>query len=183
MPLLFAQIKHVLAKSKHVATAFAFGMLLGAPPAHAQLRDADPDWEELQAPPPPSYDLGRQVFFDILNAGTEMRWSLDPKTISVGSDGITRYVVMATSGGGVTHVFFEAINCLRGEVKTYARINQAGQWLILDSAQWKDLNGGLLSRHALALARTALCEGATPRTDVDEMVRRLKTGPSPIRGR
>ncbi len=160
-----------------------FGLLLAMAPAQAQLRDADPDWEELQAPPPPVYDLGRQVSFEILHASNELKWGIDPKTITVSSDGVTRYVVMATSRSGSTNVFFEAINCLRGEVKTYARVNQAGQWTLMEPAQWKGLNSGLPSRHALALARTAFCEGAVARTDVDDMVRRLKTGPGAVRSR
>lgn len=163
--------------------ATVFGLLLAMAPAQAQLRDADPDWEELQAPPPPVYDLGRQIAFEILHASNELKWGVDPKTISVGSDGVTRYVVMATSSSGSTNVFFEAINCLRGEVKTYARVNQAGQWSMMEPAPWKGLNSGLPSRHALALARTAFCDGTTARTDVDEMVRRLKTGPGAVRSR
>lgn len=149
--------------------------------AQAQLRDEDPDWVEMQTPTPPAYDFQRQIGFDIPNASRELKWGVDPKTITVGSDGVTRYVVFATSSSGSTNVFYEGIHCSRGEVKTYARVNLAGQWDLMEPATWKGLNSGLPSRHALTLARTVFCDISVVRTDMDEIVKLLKSGPVPLR--
>jgi hypothetical protein len=166
-----------------LALAFMPGLLAVCLTTQAQLRDEDPDWVELQTLTPPAYELDRQISFEIPQASRELKWGVDPKTISVGSDGVIRYVVMATSSSGSTNVFFEGINCARGEVKTYARVNQSGQWHLMEHAQWKGLNSGLPSRHALTLARTAFCDIAVVRTDLGEIVRLLKTGPVPVRNK
>ena len=156
-------------------------LMAGCLTAQAQLRDEDPDWVELQMPPPPAYDLQRQISFEIPQSSGELKWGVDPKTISVGSDGVSRYVVIATSTSGSTNVFFEGINCSRGEVKTYARVNQAGQWDLMEPTRWKGLNSGLPSRHALTLARTVFCDNSVVRTNMDDLVRLLKSGPVPVR--
>lgn len=157
------------------------GMLLCTTAATAQLRDLDPDWKEIQVPPPPAFQLSQQVPFDILNGSKELRWGLLPTTLSFGADGVIRYVVAATSGSGVANVFYEGINCVRGEVKTYARLGHSGQWSFDEAGEWRGLNSGLPSRHALALARTALCDSNTPRSDVQDILRRLKSGPEGVR--
>lgn len=140
---------------------------------HAQIQDPDPDWVELTAPTPPVFDLKRQVTFDIVNTGSELKWAIDPTTFSYGSDGVSRLVIIATSASGATNIRFDGINCRKWEVKTYARATPSGQWTVVNDAQWLAVNGGTSSRYALALARQALCDGAVARTDIRDIVRLL----------
>jgi hypothetical protein len=158
----------------------ALACLSAAGPSLAQLRDLDPDWVELEAPAPPLFEIKRLVPFELTRSGSELRWGLDPTTLSFASDGVTRYVVVATSPSGTRNALYEAINCSRGEVKTYARTGQSGQWNLVSDAQWRGLNSGLPSLHALSLARQAFCDANVQRTDINEIVQLLNKRPATI---
>jgi CNP1-like family len=165
---------------RRLAALVALALFAAAGPSMAQLRDLDPDWAELEAPAPPEFNLKRLVPFDLSRSGSELRWGLDPATLRFDGDGVTRYVVVATSASGTSNALFEAINCRRGEVKTYARTWQSGQWNVMSDAEWRGLNSGLPSLHALSLARQALCDANVQRTNLAEIVQLLNKRPTPI---
>jgi hypothetical protein len=92
-------------------------------PATAQLAAQDPDWKELDAPPPPAFELSRLLPFEV-SAGSTLKFGIDPATLQLGSDGILRYVVVARSSTGTVNAMYEGLRCSTGEVRTYARCQQ-----------------------------------------------------------
>lgn len=83
---------------------------------------------------------------------------VDPETITVGTDGVVHYVVVMRNASGSTTAAFEGIRCSTDEVKTYARFNDAGQWVALTNPAWKPINGNMPSKHAFAIARQGACD-------------------------
>ena len=88
-----------------------------------RLRQAD---EEVVPPPP--FDRARLVELELgLAAVTDFRYFVDPATVSVGSDRIVRYVVVARSSSGVENVAFEGLRC-PGEYRIFAVGRPDGKW-------------------------------------------------------
>ena len=153
------------------------GLLLGlalSPAAWAQVNADEPDWKELTVPPPPAFDLGKLVTFEV-SSGSSLVYGVDPASITISNgDGIVRYVMVASSATGARNVMYEGLRCATGEFKTYARYSPDGGWKTVGEPEWRSLFGNMPSRHALRFARAGGCDNNTVPQSVDELVRRLK---------
>ncbi|MBC7600282.1 MAG: CNP1-like family protein [Polaromonas sp.] len=150
------------------------GMLGFSFAASAQFNPDAMDWKEGEVPPPPAFDVGKLLVFDV-STGSSLVYGVDPATLRIGNDGIVRYVMVATSRSGARNVLYEGIRCSSGEFKTYARYSAEGIWRPVDKPEWLSMFGNMPSRHALQLARSGACSNSAPTSSVAEIVRRIKT--------
>jgi hypothetical protein len=149
--------------------ALALALLAGA--AQAQVSTPDPDWKEVEAPPPAPLRLDRLIPIDI--PGSTLRFGVDPASVVLTSDGIVRYVVVATSGSGAVNAFYEGIRCTTAETRVYARHNPDSGWVPVKDGQWRSLHETRPSHHSLAIARNGACLGAAPNQSAARIVRDL----------
>ena len=145
--------------------------------SHAQLfaPTIDPDWREADAPPPPP--LRTEGLIAIEMPGSQLRFGVDPDSISVGNDGIVHYVVVATSSSGAVNGMYEGVRCSTGEMRLYARHTPGAGWVPTKEADWKPLHAQGLSRHSLNIARNGACIGQGPNQSASQVVRDLRSGP------
>lgn len=148
-------------------------------PSRAQQADP-PEWKEAEVPPPPAFKTDGLLPFQIGQA-TSLRFGVDPDTLTVGQDGVVRYVMVAQSASGATNVWYEGVRCTTAEVKTYAHwaastSTTAAGWQVRADADWRSLLGSSASRPALVLAREALCNGSTVNGDARRILRDLRLG-------
>lgn len=144
------------------------------PSAWAQPSPDDPDWKEFEVPPPPAFDLGKLVTFEVSN-GSSLVYGVDPASIRISkADGIVRYVMVASSATGARNVMYEGIRCTTGEFKTYARYSSEGGWKPLAQPEWRSLFADMPSRYALRFAQAGGCDNAAMPPSVDVLVSRLK---------
>lgn len=142
--------------------------------AWGQLAADDPDWKEIEVPPPPAFDVSKLVTFEV-SRNAALAYGVDPAAIRISSsDSVVRYVMVATSASGATNVMYEGIRCATGEFKTYARYSSDGRWRMVDNAEWRSLYSGAPSRHALQFAKAGACDNAAPASTVEAIVSRLK---------
>ncbi|MDB5885618.1 MAG: hypothetical protein JWR74_1789 [Polaromonas sp.] len=140
----------------------------------AQLGVEGDEWKESEVPPPPAFDVGKLVTFDV-SPNSPMVYGVDPASISIThTDSLVRYVMVATSPSGVRNIMYEAIRCSTGEFKTYARYAPEGRWNMAGNPEWRSMFGNLPSRHALRFAQAGACDNAAVPTSVKDMVSRLK---------
>lgn len=132
-------------------------LALAACAAHAQLVPQSADWREIEAPPPPALKLDGLIPLEI--PGTALRYGVAPASVAIGSDGIVRYVVVASSTTGAVNAMYEGIRCNSGEFKVYARHNPDSGWTPVKDAAWRSLHEQPMSRHSLLVARTGACIG------------------------
>ena len=160
--------------------ALAAGMVaasaaeLGAPPGTPDnsLIPDGPEWNEVEAPPPPPLRTTGLVPIDV--AGTTLRFGVDPASISVGQDGVVRYVVVASSSSGAVNGIYEGIRCGTGQVKVYARHNPGSGWVPAKGSEWQDVYKTANSRYSLAIARGGACQEHAPNVSPAQIVRDLK---------
>jgi len=139
---------------------FGLCLVLAIGSVRAQTPVDAPEWIEEKEPPPPSYSKDRLIPIDMPSYVTQ-RVGVDPDTITVGADGVVRYVVVMRNTSGSVSAAYEGILCSNGEVKTYARSGGAGKWMVVEQPQWKPLTDNVPSRHANAIAKQGGCDGRT----------------------
>ena len=148
----------------------ALALLLAASAAHAQLADVNPDWQETEAPAPPPLRTTGLIPLEI--PGSQLRFGVDPASVSLGSDGVIRYVVVASSTSGAVNGIYEGIRCNTAEYKVYAR-NSGSGWSVAGS-DWRALHDQPRSRHSLLVARTGACIGRGPNRSAARIVSDLR---------
>ena len=154
----------------------ALALACAAAPSFAQLgiTEVDPDWKELEAPPPPPVRTQGLVPIDMPRGGS-LRFAVDPDSVSVGADSVVRYVVVASSPTGTVNALYEGLRCNTAEVKVYARYNPDSGWVPARASEWQPLQNRPNSRHSLVIARTGACVGQGPSGVASEIVRALRT--------
>ena len=156
-----------------VCNLLLLGLLAGNL-ANAQLFTDPADWKESDVPPPPAYDMGKLLTFEVTRS-SPLVYGVDPASVSISNnDGIVRYVVVATTPAGAKNVIYEGLRCSTGEVRTYARAKPDGSWVPLANSEWKSAYDISLPRHSLRFAKVAACQQAAPVSSVRELVRKLK---------
>jgi hypothetical protein len=157
------------------ATIVAGVLLLGlSTSVWSQFAADEPEWKEADVPPPPAFDAGKLIGLDV-SPNSSLVYGVDPGSISISqSDGVVRYVMVATSASGARNVMYEGIRCSTGEFKTYARYSADGKWSMVSDPQWRSMFGNMPSKHPLRLAKAGACDNAAPASSVKEMVSRLK---------
>ena len=161
-------------KSKSVSL-FACGLLaLCFGTVSAQLIFEDREWNESTAPPPPAFNVEKLVTFEV-SPNSELVFGVDPASVNISqSDGVVRYVMVASKVGGARNVMYEGIRCATGEVKTYARYLSTGRWDMVKNPEWRTMFGYTPSKHSLRFARSGACDGTALPASVAELVNRLK---------
>jgi hypothetical protein len=157
----------ILALALACAAAPSFGQLLG---------DIDPDWKEVEAPPPPAVRTQGLIPIE-MPPGMALRFGVDPDSITVGADGVVRYVVVASSPSGALNAMYEGLRCNTAQVRVYARYNADSGWVPMRGSEWQPLQNRPNSRHSLTIARTGACVGQGPSGNASEIVRALRTPP------
>lgn len=147
-------------------------VLLAASAAHAQLADLDPDWREADAPPPPPVQTTGLIALEIPRSS--LRFGVDPASVSIGKDGIVRYMVVAISPTGVVNAMYEGIRCTAGVYRVYARYNADSGWTRTQELEWRPLHDPPQSQHSLAVARNGACIGRGPNRSATQIVRDLR---------
>ena len=139
---------------------------------------AQEDWKEIDAPPAPAWRQEGLIPIE-MPIRTNLSFGLDPRTVSIGSDFVVRYVIVASSSSGSVNAMYEGLRCDTREVKTYARASAPGEWRPVAEPQWRTLDiTQSANRHSLALARQGVCESSSlSATTVPELLRRLKNPP------
>ena len=131
----------------------------------------EPVWKELETPTPPSFNPAQLIDID-MGPNVALRYGVDPSAVTIGADGVIRYVVVASSANA-SAALYEGIRCSTGEVKTYARFND-GKWDLAKSPEWRSLFNSSGSRHSLALARQGACDNSSPAQSVGDMLQAMK---------
>ncbi len=116
-----------------------------------------PEWVEEAPPAAPAFSSSNLLPIT-MPPHISVKVGVDPDTITVGNDGVVRYVVVMVNASGSLSAAYEGIRCVTDEVKLYARQYSSGSWTAVTEAVWKPLNDNQPSKHAFAFARQAACK-------------------------
>jgi hypothetical protein len=157
-------------------------LLIGSAQADSGFKnadDADPQKlpEDVVTMPaaPKSENL---VEFDV-SAATTNHFFVDAATLSVGNDGVVRYVLVVKAPGGATNITFEGMRCTSGEYRIYATGRGDGGWSKSRNDSWRPIENKPVNRHHAALRQELFCPDGIPVGSADAARDALRRGYNP----
>ncbi|KON80840.1 CNP1-like family protein [Azoarcus sp. PA01] len=135
--------------------------------------DPDPNWKEghYELPAPPLPSALHEFPVDVTSRN---RFLLDEHSLTVGEDGVVRYVLVVRTAGGAENVTFEGIHCEVAGWRIYAVGRDGGEWAVARDAGWQPIVDTAYNRPRAALAKEYFCDGVVPPRDAREVLRRLR---------
>lgn len=153
--------------------------------AHAGWGDFEHDfdeevqpWKEIEAQLPAMPKVADSIPL-FVSAATDNEFFVDPKSVSVGEDGVVRYSLIVRSSGGALNVSFEGIRCSSHEKKLYAFGRPDGSWSRNKYAKWSPIEYKDRNRQHHMLFDDFFCPGYLIVKDAAEAVYALKRGIHP----
>ena len=174
----FSTIGRVRALVASILLATILAACHSAPPAvstQSELDDEPKEWAELAAQLPPAPQPGDLVGFYVSPA-TQFRFSLDRKSISIGSDGVVRYTLVGISDLGAKNVSYEGMRCATWERKLYAVGRSDGSWAPSRNKNWQHVWEANTNRQHAELMKELLCPDRLVPKDAKEILERLARG-------
>ena len=173
------------------ALACALGILVPFVPAFAQQAPGAIEGLPAQAQQPkpgaivhfpdqvPSSDSGL-VEVPLPSASGEMRFMVDPSSVSRPSTSLVRYTLVARSRSGYRNISYEGLNCADNTWHIYATWDaQSKRWVANGDTTWIHANSVSNSDVHGVLDRNYWCDGAMAAGDPGQLMKRLRSGLQP----
>ena len=142
---------------------------------YGEYYEEEKKWVELEARLPDYPHAQNLIEFDA-GAATSNRYYVDGSTLSVGEDGVVRYVVVVKTSGGATNVNYEGIRCGARERKLYAFGRSDNMWGNSRNHAWQSIRPG---SYQAVLYKEFFCPRNTVIFKADEGVDALRRGGHP----
>lgn len=114
------------------------------------------------------------------SASGEMRFMVDPGSVSRAEPSLVRYTLVARSRSGYRNVSYEGLNCDDNTWHIYATWDAAGKrWAANSDKTWTRANVVSNSDVHGVLDHDFWCKGAMAAGDPKELMQRLRTGLQP----
>ena len=154
--------------------------VLACNPARAQSQfeeefdDTEKPWQEIATQLPAMPLAENLIPFETISAIATHSFAIDAKSLSVGSDGVVRYTLVATSPSGAKAISYEGIRCHSFERKLYAFGHTNGTWSRSRRDQWESIPRHTTNNHHATLASEYFCDGRAVVGGANEIIYRVK---------
>ena len=118
--------------------------------------------------------------FDVSATATQT-FGIARDTLTVGADGVIRYVMVSRSASGAENISYEGLRCASLEKKLYAFGHKDGSWSRSRRDRWEPISGNAANRPHAALAGDYFCDGNTVAGNAASILRRLDARQSLVR--
>ena len=136
----------------------------------------DAEWKEREVQLPPFPQLENLVRVQVSGA-TRFEFFVDVSSVSVGTDGVVRYSLVARSPFGGENISFEGIRCRTRERKIYAIGHGADRsWSPSRTSDWIDFRVARINTYHEALASQYFCQDRSTVPDSSRAIYLLKRG-------
>lgn len=140
-------------------------------------------WEEvaLQLPAAPETDA---LLPFVITPKTSQSFFIDPKSLTLGTDGVIRYTLVAQSRAGASSISYEGIRCTTFEKKLYAFGRADGSWSRAKQDEWQPIFKNGANRQHVTLVQDYFCSDGHVAGDAARIIDRMRNGrPLSISGR
>lgn len=136
--------------------------------------DQEKPWQEIAVQLPSAPAPENLLAFDVSATATQS-FAIDAKSLTVGSDGVVRYTLVAKSREGATNISYEGIRCESFEKKMYAFGRPDGSWSRSRRDQWERIFESSTNRQHSALAKDYFCRGKVVEGKAEDIVQRIRS--------
>lgn len=160
-------------------------VFLGAFGLQPATADSDEDdevrpWQEV-AVELPAAPLQENLLPFYVSAAASNEFYVDGASLSVGADGVVRYVLVVQTPGGARNVTYEGLRCETKERRLYASGRPDGTWARSRNEEWRRIQNMATNRHHAALVFDYFCPSGAIVRDVAEARDALRRGGHPNR--
>ncbi|NNG14303.1 MAG: hypothetical protein HKM22_04015 [Gammaproteobacteria bacterium] len=165
--------------NKNILYYFAFlcsGLLLSAPLSAEEYDDyiEGPKWKEATVTIP-SFPVRDDVIkIEVDSVDMPFSFYVDPRSLSIGDDGVSRYTIIIESHSGASNVMYEGIRCDTNEYRTYAYGTHDGKFSKALSESWNKISSSGAMAHRYNLKRYYLCSAIDRPFSVSETLQRIR---------
>lgn len=135
-------------------------------------------WQEVEVALPVAPKETNLLPFYV-SAATSNRFFIDISTLSVGADGVVRYVLLVLSPEGGRNVTFEGMRCESRERRVYASGRLDGSWSKARKNEWIRIQDAYANRHHAVLFLDYFCPFGNIVRDAAEARNALMLGGHP----
>jgi len=168
----------VLAQALPALDAAAQEMPMRDPAADViNFNEAPPRENKVVLPAAPKTE--NLIRFDAGPARRGFEHFVDSASLTVGEDGVIRYVLIVTSDMGARNVTYEGIRCVTREHKIYAYGRRDGSWKEPRGVEWKKIGSASLEGPLYLLYNDFFCPGRQAVRSAGEAIAALKVGEHP----
>jgi hypothetical protein len=131
---------------------------------------------DVQMPAPPAKE-SLQPFY--VSAASDNQFLVDLATLTVGKDGVVRYVLVVATPSGGRNVSYEGMRCETRERRLYASGRSDGTWSKSRNSEWTKIKDAAANRQHAALFLEYFCPGGAIVRDAAEARGALQHGVHP----
>lgn len=158
------------------------GLLLSAPLSAQENDDPDlgggfieaPKWQETEIALPPFPNRDDLIKMEVDRVDMPFNFYIDPNSLSVGKDGVSRYTVLIESGSGASNIMHEGIRCSTNEYRTYAYGTYDDKFSKARSSAWLEISTTGSMAHRYNLRRFYLCSDLGQSLSVSDSLQRIR---------
>ena len=103
---------------------------------------------------------------------TIFKFAVDTDSISIGADGVTRYIVVMTNPSGGQQAQYEGIRCDSFQWRLYGTLEN-GSWRENPLSSWKSIQSNVPNRYQASLAQGAFCNFNTQEKNIKTVIQAL----------
>ena len=157
-------------------SAYAQTGYQGPGPLNQNYREDEP-WQEETQVPLPTYPGDPSLVEIYVGPVATAKFYVDASTLSVGKDGIVRYVLVVKTSGGATNTSYEGIHCAEHRWKLYATGRSDRTWSLSRALRndWRPIEKTPTNPYHAELSRSYFCPDgnaiATPEEGRDALRR------------
>lgn len=162
-------------------------LLVGTAAAQSPQDDEEIDqtkpWQELAVELPTAPEAKGLLHFAITPNTSSQSFQIDPKALTVGTDGVVRYTLVAQSSAGANSISYEGIRCQSFEKKLYAFGHADGSWSRARRSEWQPISKNAAIRQHMTLAQDYFCRDGQVAGKATEIIDRIRNQrPLPVSG-
>lgn len=132
-------------------------------------------WQEMevQMPAAPQREYLRSFY---VSAVTDNLFYIDTTSLTIGTDGVIRYVLLVETTSGARNVSFEGMRCETRERRMYASGRSDGSWSKSRRNEWVPVQEAVANRQYAALFYDYFCPSGMIVDSREAVIRALRSG-------
>ncbi|CAD6558916.1 hypothetical protein LMG28140_06508 [Paraburkholderia metrosideri] len=143
--------------------------------AFVYLLDRKGNWVENKVDTLPPLPKESNLLPFEVSGNTPLQFAIDQTSVSVGSDGVVRYVVVVTSPSGARNVNYEGIRCDTYEARQYAGLNADHDgWDTTVANEFRRIENGTLNAYQASLYQDYMCANKMPAANAKQIVENIR---------
>ena len=139
-------------------------------------------FKEGSTPLPKEAPDGKNLVVFRVSNNTPFQFGIDAKSIEIGKDGVTRYVISILGPNGTVNSFYEGIRCESFEWKLYGTLDANQVWQPNPLSTWQPIRDRVVNRYQAALAQGpftgvgGMCDFKIQEKNIATILKKLNPG-------